>query len=101
MTSDFITLNRRRGHRRLAIIQAKLYSPVHPETASVSQPQLFRRLDFEKAGLEVESGKVTDTSIATTQNAIVEGTEPSVFLQRRQWLKSVGLKTFRSQYRTY
>jgi hypothetical protein len=41
------------GHRRLAIIQAELCSPVHPETASVSKPQLFRRKDFKNAGLEV------------------------------------------------
>ena len=89
------------GHKRLAVIQAELFSPIHPETASVLQLQLFRRLDFKKAGLEVDKGKVTETSIATTQNAIVEGTEPSVVLQRRQWLKSVGLKTFRGQFRTF
>ena len=88
MTSEFITLNRRRGgHRRLAIIQAELYSPVHPEMASVSQPQLFCRLDFEKAGLEVASGTVTDTSIATTQNAIVEGTETSLFFAEETVVK--------------
>ena len=84
---------------RLAIIQAELCSPVHPETASVSKPQLFCWMDFEKAGLKLEHGKVTDINIVATQNAIVEGTEPSFFLQKRQWLKSVGLKTFRSQYR--
>ena len=50
------------GHRRLAVIQAELYSPVHPETASVSQPQLFRWLDFEKAGLGFDKEKVTDRS---------------------------------------
>ena len=82
------------GHRRLAIIQAELYSPVHPETASVSRPQLFRRLDFEKAGLEVASGRVTDTSIATTQNAIAEGTETSLFFAEETVVKVSWVKDF-------
>jgi len=51
-------------------------------------------LNFEKAGLEVESGRVTDTSIATTQNAIVEGTEPSVFFAEETVVKVSWVKDF-------
>ena len=82
------------GHRRLAIIQAELCSPVHPETASVSQPQLFCRLDFKKAGLEVEHGKVTDKSIAATQNAIVEGEKTSLFFAEETVVKVSWVKDF-------
>ena len=51
-------------------------------------------MDFEKAGLEVESGKVTDTSIATTQNAIVEGTETSLFFAEETVVKVSWVKDF-------
>jgi hypothetical protein len=46
------------GHRRLVIIQAELYSPVHPLTASVSKPQLFRKLDFKKLASKLNMGKL-------------------------------------------
>ena len=87
------------GHRRLAIIQAELCSPVHPETASVSKPQLFRKLDFEKAGLEVDNAKVTDLTIAATQNAIVEGTETSLFFTEHTVVKVSWIQDFQEPVR--
>ena len=87
------------GHRRLAIIQAELCSPVHPETASVSKPQLFRKLDFQKAGLEVENPKVSDLTIVATQNAIVEGTETSAFFSERTVVKVSWIQDFKEPVR--
>ena len=51
-------------------------------------------MDFEKAGLEFDKGKVTETSIATTQNAIVEGTEPSVCFAEETVVKVSWVKDF-------
>ena len=49
---------------------------------------------FYCGGLEVEHGKVTDMTIAATQNAIAEGTETSLFFTEHAVVKVSWMKDF-------